>query len=264
MVTHSAPGGYALPQAGAEDFERRRLALLAEVTDRYTAAQLDMVGVQPGWRCVDIGAGNGSTTRMLADRVGVTGSVLALDLDTRLLEPLNGNQIEVRRHNLLTDPLDDAPFDIAHARHLLMHLPSRVDALRRISATVRSGGWVAIGDVHFVSLGVSPVTPAWERTWSAFCDALGAAGWDIRYGMRLAADMRAAGLADVASYEYTCEAPGNHPWARLFAMTLERLRAAMRAVGGADSDIDEAIAILTDPDIVFRGQTGCYAIGRVT
>jgi SAM-dependent methyltransferase len=201
---------------------------------------------------------------MLADRVGATGSVLALDIDTRLLEPLTDDHVEVRQHNLLTDTLADAPFDLAHARHLLMHLPSRIDALRRIVALVRTGGWVAIGDVHFVGLAVSPSTSAWARAWSAYCDALGAAGWDIHYGARLPSDMRAVGLADVECYEYSCEAPGNHPWARLFAMTLERLRGAMRAVGGADADLDEAIAILTDPRTAFRSQTGCYAVGRVT
>jgi 2-polyprenyl-3-methyl-5-hydroxy-6-metoxy-1,4-benzoquinol methylase len=263
VMTESENVGYSLPQAGAEEFERQRLALLAEITDPFTAAQFDMIGVLPGWRCVDVGAGNGSVTRMLADRVGPTGSVLAVDIDTRLLETLTDDRIEVRTHNLLTDSLADAPFDLVHTRHLLMHLPSRGDALRRIASMVRPGGWVAIGDVHFLSLAVTPSTPAWARTWSAFCDALVAAGWDIRYGARLAADMRAIGLAGVESHEYTCEASGNHPWARLFAMTLERLRGAMLAVGGTDADIDEAIAILSDPLTVFHGQTGCYAVGRV-
>jgi precorrin-6B methylase 2 len=75
---------YVLSQLGAQEFERERLALLAEVTDPFTLAQLDVISVQPGWRCVDIGAGSGSVTRMLAARAAAAGTVLAVDLDTRV------------------------------------------------------------------------------------------------------------------------------------------------------------------------------------
>jgi hypothetical protein len=102
------------------------------------------------------------------------------------------------------------------------------------------------------------------RTWCAFCDTLAATGWDIRSGGRLASNMRAVGLTDVSSREYTREVPGNSASARLFAMTLERLREAMLAVGGTNEDIDEAISILTDPRTVYRSPTACYAVGRVT
>jgi chemotaxis methyl-accepting protein methylase len=65
--------------------------------------------------------------------------VVSLDLDVRLLEPLAGDRVEVRRHDLLSDPLPEAAFDLAHARNLLMHLPARLDALRRLLAAVRPG-----------------------------------------------------------------------------------------------------------------------------
>jgi 2-polyprenyl-3-methyl-5-hydroxy-6-metoxy-1,4-benzoquinol methylase len=79
---------YTLAQEGAEEFEQARLALLEEVCDPLTTRQFDAIGVREGWRCLDVGAGGGSATRLLAERVGDTGSVLAVDLDTRLLAPL--------------------------------------------------------------------------------------------------------------------------------------------------------------------------------
>ena len=135
---------YTLAQAGAEELERARLALLEEVCDPGTVLQLDAIGVGEGWRCLDVGAGGGSATRLLAERVGETGSVLALDLDVRLLEPLASDRVEVRRHDLLGEPLPQAAFDVVHARNLLMHLPARLDALRRLVAAVRPGGWLAV------------------------------------------------------------------------------------------------------------------------
>ena len=79
---------YTLGQDGAEEFERARLALLEKVHDPYTVRQFDAIRVGEGWRCLDVGAGAGSATRLLAARVGDTGSVVSLDLDVRLLERL--------------------------------------------------------------------------------------------------------------------------------------------------------------------------------
>ena len=95
---------YTLSLDGAEEFERARLALLEEVCDPHTTRQFDAFGVCDGWRCLDVGAGGGSATRDLAERIGETGSVLAVDLDVRLLEPLASDRVEVRRHDLLGDP----------------------------------------------------------------------------------------------------------------------------------------------------------------
>jgi ubiquinone/menaquinone biosynthesis C-methylase UbiE len=79
---------YLLAQAPAPEAERQRLALLQEYYDPRTIARLENLGVAAGWRCIDVGAGGGSIAQRLAERVGPTGSVLAVDLDLRLLEPL--------------------------------------------------------------------------------------------------------------------------------------------------------------------------------
>ncbi len=85
--------------------ERARLGLLEEYHDPLTVSQLDAIGVGEGWRCLDVGAGGGSVTRILAERVGISGSVLAVDLDTSLLDELASDRVEVRRHDLLSDQL---------------------------------------------------------------------------------------------------------------------------------------------------------------
>jgi methyltransferase family protein len=101
----------------------------------------------------------------------------------------------VRRHDLQVDPLPDAAFELVHTRHLLLHLPSPPDALRRLLAAVCPGGWIAVGDVDFTTIELSRSTAAWKRTRSAFWDAALATGWDIRYGARLLPDLQALELA---------------------------------------------------------------------
>jgi precorrin-6B methylase 2 len=79
--------------------------LLEEFHDPLSANQLDAIGVGEGWRCLDVEAGGGSVTRMLAARIGSTGSVLAVDLDISLLEGLPSDRVEVRRLDLMADQL---------------------------------------------------------------------------------------------------------------------------------------------------------------
>lgn len=253
---------YLLQPRDAPDLERVRLDLLAQVHDPLTVAQLDAIGVGEGWQCLDVGAGAGAVTRMLAERVGRGGRVVAIDLDTSMLEELADERIEVRRQDLLLDPLPAGGFDLVHARLLLMHLPAGLVALRRLADAARPGGWVAAIDPDFTTVAVSPRSPAWERTWSAFYDALVAGSWDPRYGARLCGEMSAIGLADVhcdyaASYE-----PGGSVRARLLSLTLERIRHRLIAFGAASEDIDEARRALEDPSSGFSSPTTCVARAR--
>jgi SAM-dependent methyltransferase len=250
---------YLLSQQGARDLERSRLKLLEEINDPLSVAQLDAIGVSDGWRCLDVGAGGGSVTRMLAERVGRTGSVLAVDLDTSLLEPLASERIEVRRHDLLSDSLPEDTFDLVHARLLLMHLPARLVSLARLAAAARPGGWVAVIDPDFTTVALSPSNPTWERIWSVFCDTLVAGGWDPRYGARLHGDLQSVGLTNVhADYVASC-GPGGRPVTRLTSLSLERLRGRMVDLGAHNEEIDEARRLLDDPANTVRSITTCVA-----
>jgi SAM-dependent methyltransferase len=253
---------YLLRQQGSPDLERSRLKLLEELHDPLSVSQLDATGIGEGWRCLDVGAGGGSVTRMLADRVGSTGCVLAIDIDTSLLEPLRSDRIEVRCLDLLSDPLPQAEFDLVHARNVLMHLPSRQGALRRLVEAARPGGWVLAVDPDFTSVALSPYSLTWERVWSAFLDALVAGGWDPRYGARLGADFRAAGLAEVRWERVGRGSVGGSLHPRLLSLSLERLRERMVTLGADDGEIDEARRLLEDSASTVSSATICLASGR--
>ena len=253
---------YVLSQQRSPDVERARLKLLEEYHDPLSAGQLNAIGVSEGWRCLDVGAGGGSVTRMLAERVGSTGSVLAVDLDTGLLEGLASNRVEVRRHDLMADQLPQDEFDLVHARLLLMFLSPRLGALERLVAAARPGGWVASLAPDFTTVAVSPTSLAWQRVWSRFLDAAMAGGWDPGYGARLCGDLHAAGLVDVhADYIARCYPGGSLP-ARLLSLTIERLRDQMVLLGADNDEIDAARLLLEDPANAYRGPTSCVAWGK--
>jgi hypothetical protein len=199
---------------------------------------------------------------MLAERVGRTGSVLAVDLDTSLLLELASDRVEVRRLNLLSDELPQAAFDLVHARLLLMFLSPRLGAMERLVSAARPGGWVASIAPDFTTVRLSPTSLVWQRVWSYFIDAALAGGWDPGYGARLRGDLSAAGLVDVhADYIGRCHPGGSLP-SRLLSLTLERLRDRMVQLGAGGDEIDEARRLLDEPARTYTSPTSCVARGR--
>src|SRR4051794_28422354 len=102
--------------------ERERLDSLTGLYDPGTLALCDRLGVGDGWHCLDVGAGTGSLAVALAERVGPTGSVTAVDIDTRFLEPLASDRLAVIWGDITSDPLPAGGFDLVHARLPLEHL----------------------------------------------------------------------------------------------------------------------------------------------
>ena len=70
---------YVLAARGREPEEHARLDLLQQIFDPTTEKRLALA--QPGWRCLEAGAGRGSIARYLSGKVGASGEVIAVDID---------------------------------------------------------------------------------------------------------------------------------------------------------------------------------------
>ena len=103
----------------AEESERERLSLLECVEDPSSRRHLAALSIERGWRCLEIGAGHGSIARWLAEQVGPQGLVVATDLNPRFLTELQMPNVEVRQHDIRTDPLEAGLYDLAHCRAVL-------------------------------------------------------------------------------------------------------------------------------------------------
>src|SRR6266700_3189442 len=124
------------------EVERRRLQLIGEVLDAATFGHLRDLRVDEGWRCLEAGAGEGSVARWLSEQVGERGRVVASDVDTRFLDFPEAANVDVVEHDVRTDPCPGDPFDLVHARNVLMHLPARDEIFGRMVSWLRPGGWI--------------------------------------------------------------------------------------------------------------------------
>jgi ubiquinone/menaquinone biosynthesis C-methylase UbiE len=228
--------------------ELERLTGLERWADGESFRHLDGI-VEAGWRCLDIGAGAGSVTRHLARRVGESGSVMAADLETGLLEQLvDEPNVEILRCDILDGGLPEEEFDLAHARFVLVHIPEREQALDRMIEALRPGGWIFLTDLDWRTMRPAYPTPVGERVERAVREAFTQAGLELDYGPRIPYQLEEHGLVDVEGQAFIRHQHGTSTGAEVYRLTIERLRDAIVAGGIASSaDIDQVQAALRDP-----------------
>ncbi|MGQ0548773.1 MAG: class I SAM-dependent methyltransferase [Armatimonadota bacterium] len=112
-----------------------------------TELMLDMVGIGPGGRVLDVAAGAGDQTLQAAQRVGPRGFVLATDIASRILEYAAENARAAGFLNVETQVADgenlDVPagsFDAVISRVGLIYFPDQQKALAGMKRALRPGG----------------------------------------------------------------------------------------------------------------------------
>lgn len=232
-----------------------RLSALAELFDSGTTRHLESCGVSGGWRCLEIGAGNGSIARWLADRVGPTGQVIATDIDTRHLYALNDARIEVWRHDLAIDSLPLSTFDLVHARLVLVHIPGRDEVLKRIIRALKPGGWLLLEEFDSFSMPPDPgINPGetFLRTHQALARLMTDRQFERRYGRLLYGKLRSHGLVSVGAEARIFMCQGGSPGTSLLRANLEQLRGLL--IGGgyiSQKQFEEDVDTLNQPDFLM-------------
>jgi ubiquinone/menaquinone biosynthesis C-methylase UbiE len=125
--------------------------LLAAYHRGFAGELRAMIGSLPiasGDRVLDAACGDGSYSGLLADRVGPSGLVVAIDLLPAYLA-LSRERHADRPIALVASDLDHLPvspgsFDLAWCAQSLYSLPDPVRAVRCLAAAVRPGGTVAL------------------------------------------------------------------------------------------------------------------------
>jgi SAM-dependent methyltransferase len=257
---------YLLDNAGRE--APRRFHALSALFDPGTIRHLEDRGIRPGWQCLEVGGGGGSIAAWLAARVGPTGHVLVTDIDPRFLEPLDAPNVEVRRHDIVTDPLPEAAFDLIHARAVLIHLPERERVLARLVSALKPGGWLVAEELDSASLLPDPTMYPGEvllKTQFAMMRLMDCRGVERRFGRMLFERLRSLGLvavdAEARMSMWQCGSPG----ASLMRVNFEQLHGAMISNGFiTEQEIARDITQLEDARFMTPSPVMWAAWGRRT
>lgn len=247
---------------GGTVLEHQRHAAMSDAFDGASRSAMAALGPMTGWDCLDVGAGEGSVARWLADEAGATGRVLALDIDPAL-DVTPHPRVEVR-HGDITDPeLRLATYDLVHTRFLLINLRSREDVLRRLASVVRPGGYLVVSDMIDFGSWHSPSAVfrgLMAAYWQTVAEVIGT---DTTFALRHHGLFVDAGLTEVRAEVFVpTMAPGS-PVSRLLGLSAMATADRMIALGKLDRPgIERALAHLDEPgasDVSFAMVT---TVGR--
>lgn len=188
--------------------ERLRYRVMAEGAHRLEAARWTAAGIVEGARVADVGCGPGAVSVVLAEVVGPTGHVWAVDGNPgtvaaarQTAEAAGAGNVTVATGDAAGTGLEPGSVDVVMIRHVLAHNGGREQAIVDHAASlVRPGGAVYLVDIDVDAFRVRPHDPdladldARYRHWHA------AQGNDLSVGLRLDELLEAAGL-DVERYD---------------------------------------------------------------
>jgi SAM-dependent methyltransferase len=225
-----------------------RFGALAQLFDPWTFRHVDALGIGPGWRCWEVGAGGPSVPAWLATNVGPAGYVIATDIDTSWMPaPASRAGYEVRRHDVGTEPPPDGPFDLVHARLVLVHVRERAGALDAMVRSLRPGGWLLLEDADPALQPLicpdefGPEQRLANNLRRGFRRLLAERGADLAYGRTLPRLLRDAGLRDVQADAFF---PITSPACAILEIaTVEQIREQLVSERIAtDAEIDQHLA----------------------
>lgn len=239
---------------------------LSELYDGVTRARLERAGISTGQRCLEVGAGNGSIARMLAREVGPSGHVVAADIETSGLEPSDG--VTIVRHDLNHGVPPGGPFDLIHARLVLMHLSRRVELLGTLVDALEPGGRIVLGDFgeqlpraldapsdedaelvdRIVRMGMQDLAPK--------------VGMSVSWAENLAATLQSAGLKDIDLQRISRTCDGGTSGCLVLRSYLLQLEAPLRKMGVTLDELTRFAALMTDPQMRISFYELIYVSGQ--
>jgi 2-polyprenyl-3-methyl-5-hydroxy-6-metoxy-1,4-benzoquinol methylase len=233
-----------------------QLASLQAYLDPITTARIADLGLPEGARCWEIGAGAGSVAEWLAAHLDGSGQVVATDVNTSRLRHLAAyGNVTVVDHDVTTlVPPDDAgPYDLIHARLVLLHLAQRREILEALVGQLEPGGWLLLEEfdctapLHVYTSRSAADSELFRRVTDAVIEILVANGADMAWAQATHPAMVAAGLTDVQTTTHTQSWTGGGIGARLHAVNSRQLAAQLDALGFTPGELARFHDITADP-----------------
>jgi SAM-dependent methyltransferase len=189
---------------GTNPAEQQRLREQSLVWAQESSWLLDQIGVQPGWRAIDVGCGPRGILDLLSARVGPTGSVVGLEQNpehARLAVEFC-RQSRLENVTIITADVTSAEaasesFDLVHERAVLVNVPDPRAILKAMIRLAKPGAVVACDDIDQSTRITEPSNPAWDLLNGLILEQWRRSGADPFFARRLWGLMRQAEFEDV-------------------------------------------------------------------
>ena len=191
---------------GTHNDEHARLGMQHSLWREFVLDAWKRAGICTGTRVVDVGAGPGFATMDLADIVGATGHVTAVEISSKFAQEVK-DQANVRGLNNVSVHIVDlmhediplatagAEFDAAWCRWVCMFVPDVGALVRRVHNALRARGVAVFHEyVHYETYGLQPPTPGIDSFTQAAMKSFSARGGNANIAGTLLKELRQHGF----------------------------------------------------------------------
>ena len=191
---------------GTHNDEHARLGMQHSLWQEFVLDAWKRAGICTGTRVVDVGAGPGFATMDLADIVGATGHVTAVEISSKFAQEVKDQanvrglkNISVHIVDLMHEdiPLGSAgvTFDAAWCRWVCMFVPDVGALVRCVHNALRAGGVAVFHEyVHYETYGLQPPTPGIDSFTQAAMKSFSARGGNANIAGTLLKELRQHGF----------------------------------------------------------------------
>ena len=158
----------------------------------------------------------------------------------------------MHRHDINDGVPEGGPFDLIHARGVLMHLTRREEILQSLADALAPGGALLIGEISDRPLDVLAAPSAADSELfgrvlrTGFTQLFPAAGVDFGWGHRAAGQMAQAGLTDIDAREFSWTFKGGSTEGRLLRNYILQLHDGMLAKGHVEEELARFRNLMSD------------------
>jgi len=216
---------------GSSASERDRLRSQSDELREHSVALLGRIGIQPGWRVLELACGPRGVLELLAKHVGPTGTVTGLDINPvhvgqarRHVTSLGLGNVSVIEADARRTALPAGSFDLVYARLILVNVPDPEQVVAEMVRLVKPGGWVACEEADGGEMVCQPPHPAYTRLTDTFKALYRHDGADIFIGRRLHQLLDEAGVVDIGVEARADVPPTGHPRRTVILDILQAMR----------------------------------------
>ena len=242
-----------------------QLDLLQHMLDPHTIGHVSSLNLAPDARCWEIGAGAGSIARWLATEP--QRQVIATDIDTTHLD--TGGRVQAITHDITSAELPEpGPYDLIHARLVLLHLPQRLDILGRLVDSLAPGGWLMLEEfdceepLRVLTAASKHDAALFTHVHHAIITALTSRGASPTWAYQTYEAMRAAGLDDITSVVRAEAATASSVAALLHEVNTRQLHPTLLKLGVTAAQLDAFRGLMHDPTFTAMGYPLVSSWGR--
>jgi len=156
---------------GTHDEELERLGVQHRAWQGVVLECWKNAGLGAGSRVLDVGAGPGYATIDLAEIVGSTGRVIAVERSTNFVNAIKSaihakalSNVDVQEIDLMNDDLPGGPFDFTWCRWVLCFVSNPELLVKKLANVLRNGGRAIFHEYgHYTTWKFFPLRPSLEE-----------------------------------------------------------------------------------------------------